>query len=147
MPDAPQVVIINYVPGWAFFWMSAFVLMATGFALVGLLSVLGHIRNVDPSALLKLMVPLNLLGIYILFTIALPMIGYTWSFCWVYMDRVAQAKPSNTAPFDQHVSQALGSAFSDLVYTCIPCIFSTLIGWIVLTCVVANNGHIDTTML
>ena len=62
-----------------------------------------------------------MLAFYIGVTVAFPLVMYEWSFCWIFIDRVAAATPSPSTPFALGVNQELASAFDDLVYTCVPC--------------------------
>ena len=90
-----QIAYIQYVPGWAYFWtflcfaleillafcgISGMILAkATGSAKCFLLCFRGPV--------LVVAIGFFLVSFYTLFTVAIPLVGYTWSFCWVSLQR------------------------------------------------------------
>ena len=93
-----QIAYIQYVPGWAYFWtflcfaleillafcgISGMILAkATGSAKCFLLCFRGPV--------LVVAIGFFLVSFYTLFTVAIPLVGYTWSFCWVSLQRASR---------------------------------------------------------
>ena len=122
-----EVVLINYVPGWAYMWFLVVDALVILLALTSGCALFLRFKCCEAISKV-LLTAVVLVSFYVVFTCLIPMIMYQWSFCWIFVDRVAAATPSASTPFDVGAMQSLASAFDDLVYTCVPCFFVAFLG-------------------
>ena len=93
-----QIAYIQYVPGWAYFWTFLYFALDIIRAFFGICGFILAKATGDfqcfilcaRGPILVVTISMVLLSIYTLFTVAIPLMGYTWSFCWVSLQRASR---------------------------------------------------------
>mmetsp|Transcript_4225 Transcript_4225/g.7054 ORF Transcript_4225/g.7054 Transcript_4225/m.7054 type:complete len:342 (+) Transcript_4225:114-1139(+) len=108
-----RIAYINYVPGWAYFWVNLVLILQV---LLNLTWLLALYQPYARTCTMPIAILIGVVGLYILFTVAIPITGYAFSFCWSFIDRVASPTVSVSAPFDLNVGVALSAPFKAILY-------------------------------
>jgi len=116
------LIYINYVPGWAFFWLNSALLFLAVMTIAGLsIRACGQWAAKPCGCLTMLsLISMGIAGIYSLFTVVIPVFfGYLPTFCWQFVDMAADQglyAVTGAGHVELSATTNLASAFSLCVY-------------------------------